>query len=248
MAQINDKPPAFGDDIDKRVQELVMSCLAKKPNQRPGSALDLSNRARALRLQLEGVSATEVFDPESAPVTRVNDLGPTPETEPLTKLPVVWPWLALIGVLVVAAAGVMIAIVVSLVSETSPSPSPSISVSKQPSAPAPEEPAATVSVFLTDVVGKKVLDASLFLTEKGLVVEALPGEALDPCDPRILDVYQAEGLGQVPIGSTVRIFYYIQGEAAPSPTPSPSGTATVTPSPTPTPTSSASPSPCSTGG
>jgi hypothetical protein len=103
-------------------------------------------------------------------------------------------------------------------------------------------------VFLTDVVGKKVLDASLFLTEKGLVVEALPGEALDPCDPRILDVYQAEGLGQVPIGSTVRIFYYIQGEAAPSPTPSPSGTATVTPSPTPTPTSSASPSPCSTGG
>ena len=42
MAQINDKPPAMGDDIDKRVQELVLSCLAKKPNQRPGSALDLS--------------------------------------------------------------------------------------------------------------------------------------------------------------------------------------------------------------
>jgi hypothetical protein len=101
-----------------------------------------------------------------------------------------------------------------------------------------------VSVFLTDVVGKKVLDASLFLTEKGLVVEALPGEALDPSDTRILDVYQAEGLGQVPVGSTVRIFYYIQGEAAPTPTPSPTETTT----PTPTPTSSISPSPTSTGG
>jgi serine/threonine-protein kinase len=244
MAQINDKPPAFGDDIDKRVQELVMSCLAKKPNQRPGSALDLSNRARVLRLQLEGVSATEVFEPESAPVTKVTDTGPNPETEPLTKLPTVWPWLALIGVLVAAAAGVMIAIVVSLVSETAPSPSPSISVSKQPPAPAPEEPVATVSVFLTDVVGKKVLDASLFLTEKGLIVEALPGEALDPSDPRILDVYQAEGLGQVPVGSIVRIFYYIQGEAAPTPTPSPTETTT----PTPTPTSSVSPSPTSTEG
>ena len=55
MAQINDKPPAIGDDVDKRVQELILSCIAKKPNQRPGSALDLSNRARALRLQLEGV-------------------------------------------------------------------------------------------------------------------------------------------------------------------------------------------------
>jgi hypothetical protein len=71
-------------------------------------------------------------------------------------------------------------------------------------------------------VGKKVLDASAFLTEKGLLVEAVAGEALDPSDPRILDVYQAEGLGQVAVGSTVRIFYYIQGEAAPIPSPSPS--------------------------
>jgi hypothetical protein len=203
-------------------------------------------------LQLEGVSATEVFEPESAPVTKVTNTEPNPETEPLTKLPTVWPWLALIGVLVAAAAGVMIAIVVSLVSETAPSPSPSISVSKQPPAPAPEEPVATVSVFLTDVVGKKVLDASLFLTEKGLIVEALPGEALDPSDPRILDVYQAEGLGQVPVGSIVRIFYYIQGEAAPTPTPTPTPSKTPTATPTvtttPTPTGSITPSPASSDG
>jgi eukaryotic-like serine/threonine-protein kinase len=243
MAQINDKPPAIGDDIDKRVQELVLSCLAKKPNQRPGSALDLSNRARALRLQLEGVSATEVFDPQSAPVTRVNDTAKTPETEPLAKLPVVWPWLALIGVLVLAAGGVMIAIIVSLVSEQSPSPSPSsISVSKQPNPPAPNRPIATVSVFLADVVGKKVIDATAFLTQKGLLVEAVPGEALDPTDSRILGVYQAEGLGQIPVGSTVRIFYYIQGESAPIPSSSP--TATQSPSPSISP----SPSPSSSGG
>jgi serine/threonine-protein kinase len=235
MAQINDKPPAIGDDIDKRVQELVLSCLAKKPNQRPGSALDLSNRAKALRLQLEGVSATEVFEPESQPVTQVTDIESTPETEPLTKLTIVWPWLVLIGVLVVAAAGVMTAIVVSLISESSPSPSPSssISTSKKPSAPAPEGPASTVSVFLTDVVGKKVADASVFLTQKGLIVEAVPGEALDPSDSRILDVYQAEGFGQVSVGSTVRIFYYIQGVAPPSPTPS--GSVTPTPSTSATP-------------
>jgi serine/threonine-protein kinase len=243
MAQINDKPPAIGDDIDKRVQELILSCLAKKPNQRPGSALDLSNRARALRLQLEGVSATEVFDPQSAPVTRVNDTATAPDTEPVAKLPVVWPWLVLIGVLVVAAGAVMIAIIVSLVSEQNPLPSPSsISVSKRPTAPAPDRPISTVSVFLADVVGKKVIDATTFLTQQGLLVEAVAGEALDPSDPRILDVYQAEGLGQVAVGSTVRIFYYIQGEAAPSPSPSP----TVSPSPSPTGTQS--PSPDSSGG
>ena len=243
MAQINDKPPAIGDDIDKRVQELILSCLAKKPNQRPGSALDLSNRARALRLQLEGVSATEVFDPQSAPVKTVNDTATAPETEPVAKLPVVWPWLVLIGVLVVAAGAVMIAIIVSLVSEQNPSPSPSsISVSKRPTAPAPDRPISTVSVFLADVVGKKVIDATTFLTQQGLLVEAVAGEALDPSDPRILDVYQAEGLGQVAVGSTVRVFYYIQGVAAPSPSPSP----TVSPSPSPTVTQS--PSPSSSGG
>ena len=243
MAQINDKPPAIGDDIDKRVQELILSCLAKKPNQRPGSALDLSNRARALRLQLEGVSATEVFDPQSAPVTTVNDTATAPETEPVAKLPVVWPWLVLIGVLVVAAGAVMIAIIVSLVSEQNPSPSPSsISVSKRPTAPAPDRPISTVSVFLADVVGKKVIDATTFLTQQGLLVEAVAGEALDPTDPRILDVYQAEGLGQVAVGSTVTIFYYIQGVATPSPSPSP------TVSPSPSPTVSPSPSPSSSGG
>jgi hypothetical protein len=210
--------------------------LAKKPNQRPGSALDLSNRARALRLQLEGVSATEVFDAQSAPVTRVSDTAAAPETEPLAKLPVVWPWLALIGVLVVAAGGVMIAIIVSLVSEDSPSPSPSsISVSKQPTAPAPDRPASTVSVFLTDVVGKKVLDATTFLTQKGLLVEAVAGEALDPSDSRILEVYQVEGLGQVAVGSTIRIFYYIQGEPAPVPTSSPSVSQSPDPDGSPTP-------------
>ena len=192
-------------------------------------------------MQLEGVSATEVFDPQSAPVTKVNDTANEPDTEPVAKLPVVWPWLALIGVLVVAAGAVMIAIIVSLVSEQNPSPSPSsISVSKRPTAPDPDRPISTVSVFLADVVGKKVIDATTFLTQQGLLVEAVAGEALDPTDPRILDVYQAEGLGQVAVGSTVTIFYYIQGEAAPSPSP------TVTPSPSPTVTPS--PSSSSSGG
>jgi hypothetical protein len=95
---------------------------------------------------------------------------------------------------------------------------------------------------LADVVGKKVIDATTFLTQQGLLVEAVAGEALDPSDSRILDVYQAEGLGQVAVGSTVRIFYYIQGVAAPSPSPSPTG------SPSPSPTVTQSPSPSSSGG
>ena len=245
MAQINDKPPAMSDDIDKRVQELVFACLAKKPNQRPGSALDLANRARSLRLQLEGVSPTEIFEPENTSTTVTPRVDDASETAPVKKLPVVWPWIGLIAVLIVAASGVMIAIVVSLVSESNsnPSPSPSASLSKQPTAVVSEQPIEKVSVFLTDVVGKKVADASVFLTQKKLVAQAIAGDALDPDDPRVLEVYKAEGLGQVPIGSVVRIYYYVQ--AVPTPTPTVSS---PTPTSSPTESSTTTPEPESSDG
>ena len=252
MAQINDKPPAMDADIDQRVQDLVLSCLAKKPNQRPGSALDLSNRAKALRLQLEGVSPTEVFNQDQTTTVRTRVIEEDPKTEPAEKLPVIWPWLALIGLLFAAAAGVMIAIVLSLMGEQQnevpvPTFDPSLSPSESPS----EQPAQTVVVLLTDVIGKNVADASIFLKERGLLVDAVPGEPLDPADPRILSVYRADGLGQVAVGSTVRIYYYIQQTVVPGPTESTPGSEptdggspapiplpsfTVSPIPTPTPT------------
>ena len=240
MAQINDKPPAMGDDIDKHVQELVLACLAKKPNQRPGSALDLANRARSLRLQLEGVSPTEIFEPENTATTLTPKVDDATKTGPVKKLPVVWPWIGLIAVLIVAASGVMIAIVVSLVSESNsnPTPSPSASISKQPTAAVSEQPTEKVSVFLTDVVGKKVADASVFLTQKKLITQAIAGDAIDPDDPRVLEVYKAEGLGQVPIGSVVRIYYYIAAVPTPTPTvssPTPTSSPTTSSTPTPTP-------------
>jgi eukaryotic-like serine/threonine-protein kinase len=250
MAQINDKPPAMDADIDQRVQDLVLSCLAKKPNQRPGSALDLANRAKALRLQLEGVSATEVFNQDQTPTVRTRVIEEDPKTEPAEKLPVIWPWLVLIGSLFAAAAGVMIAIVLSLGSEQQnevpvPTFDPSLSPTDTPS----EQPVQTVVVLLTDVIGKNVADASIFLKERGLLVDAVPGEPLDPADPRILSVYRADGLGQVPVGSTVKIYYYIQQTTVPSPTESTPGSPPTdggTPAPIPLPSFTVSPIPSPT--
>lgn len=242
MAQINDRPPAMDADIDQRVQDLVLSCLAKKPNQRPGSALDLANRAKALRLQLEGISPTEVFNQDQTPTVRTRVIEPDPKTEPSEKAPVIWPWLALIGLLFAAAAGVMIAIVLSLMSEQQNEvPVPTFEPSVAPSETPTEDLTPTVVVLLTDVIGKNVADASIFLKERGLVVDAVPGEPLGLEDPRILTVYKADGLGQVKVGATVKIYYYIQQIPMPTPTESTPGsepTDTISPSPTPTPTPS----------
>jgi serine/threonine-protein kinase len=257
MAQINDKPPAMDKDIDSRVQDLVLACLAKKPSQRPGSALDLSNRARALRLQLEGLSPTEIFAQDQAPTVRSRAIEEDPKTEPSEKQTVIWPWLVLIGLLFAAAAGVMIAIVLSLMGEqTNEAPVPTFEPSVSPTEPPTEEPGPTVVVLLTDIIGKNVADASIFLKERGLQVDAVPGEPLDPADPRILTVYRADGLGQVVVGSTVKIYYYIQQTIVPGPTetlpaPTPTDGSTSVPIPVPsftvTPIPTAPPTPTPTG-
>ena len=250
MAQIHDKPPAMDDDIDKRVQDLILSCLAKKPNQRPGSALDLSNRAKALRLQLEGVSPTEVFSQDLNQTVSTKTIEQDPQTEPGEKLPVIWPWLVLIGILFAAAAAVMIAIVFSLMSEQErESTIPTFEPAPSPSESQTQEPVPTAVVLLTDVIGKNVADASIFLKERGLLVDAVPGEALDPADPRILTVYRADGLGQVPIGSTVKIYYYIQQGALPEPTttePAPEVSDDGSPVPIPVPSFTTTPLPSDT--
>jgi serine/threonine-protein kinase len=254
MAQINDKPPAMDKDIDQRVQDLILSCLAKKPNQRPGSALDLSNRARALRLQLEGVSPTEVFNQDQTPTVLTRVIDQDPKTEPSDRPPVIWPWLALIGLLFAAAAGVMIAIVLSLMSEQQTEvPVPTFEPSVSPTETPTEDLTPTVVVLLTDVIGKNVADASIFLKERGLVVDAVPGEPLDLEDPRILTVYKADGLGQVKVGATVKIYYYIQQIILPTPTEStPGSVPTDGSSPVPIPLPSVTvvpfPSPSSTSG
>ena len=257
MAQINDKPPAMDKDIDSRVQDLVLACLAKKPSQRPGSALDLSNRARALRLQLEGLSPTEIFAQDQAPTVRSRVIEEDPKTEPSEKQTVIWPWLVLIGLLFAAAAGVMIAIVLSLMGEqTNEAPVPTFEPSVSPTELPTEEPGPTVVVLLTDIIGKNVADASIFLKERGLQVDAVPGEPLDPADPRILTVYRADGLGQVIVGSTVKIYYYIQQTIVPGPTetlpaPTPTDGLTSVPIPVPsftvTPIPTAPPTPTPTG-
>ncbi|WP_420369222.1 protein kinase domain-containing protein [Curtobacterium sp. L1-20] len=49
MAHINEQPPALPGDIPEPVSALVMSCIAKKPADRPATAANLARAAQALR-------------------------------------------------------------------------------------------------------------------------------------------------------------------------------------------------------
>ncbi len=49
MAHINEQPPALPSDVPEPVAALVMSCIAKKPADRPATAANLARAAQALR-------------------------------------------------------------------------------------------------------------------------------------------------------------------------------------------------------
>jgi len=49
MAQINEQPPDLPPTVSEPVRRLVLSCIAKKPGERPATASALAQAARALR-------------------------------------------------------------------------------------------------------------------------------------------------------------------------------------------------------
>ncbi|MFB4269343.1 serine/threonine-protein kinase [Nonomuraea sp. GTA35] len=83
LQHLNEQPPPLGVDVPAQVRELVMALLAKEPAQRPGSALEVADRAYVLRESLAGVEHV----PELSMLTdpggfRVRE--PAPEDERVT--------------------------------------------------------------------------------------------------------------------------------------------------------------------
>lgn len=236
MAQINKTPPALPESIDPRVANLVMSCLAKKPNQRPESALALAKRAESMmstaprqQAATQLLEKVDTISDRTVPIELNQD-------DILRKQPIVWPWFALIALLALTALSVVVAIIVtSLQTETTtPSQSPYPSSNPGTSSASPNTP--QVVVLYKDVNGRNISEVSAELSAKGLLVNAVPGNVVAPGDPRVMTVYEATPLGTLARGSEITLTYYVaegidpteptepSEEPEPSATPSPSET------------------------
>ena len=216
MAQINETPPALPSNIDQRVQNLIMSCLAKKPNQRPESALALAERAESL-MSYSPTRAVTTKVIAQANLTDSTTVIPTFE-EPKPKQPIVWPWIAVIALILISGIAVVAAMVIGAVQrEPEPTFTP-ITPSASPTASA-SPTSANVFVFTSDVVGLPLAEVTAKLEALGLFVEAVAGETVDPLDPKVNTVYDAAPLGSLPPATTVRLLYYTPySEPTPSPT------------------------------
>src|SRR5690606_22292082 len=91
LRHLNEQPPPLGVDVPAPVRELVMAMLAKDPALRPGSALEVADRAYLLRESLSGgrTDLGSLTDPSGFPVrarqdARTADVPPsggTPDTQ-----------------------------------------------------------------------------------------------------------------------------------------------------------------------
>jgi serine/threonine protein kinase len=241
MAHINEMPPALPDSIDPRVQNLVLSCLAKKPNQRPESGASLAIRAEALlREKRKGVPVASE-DPINDPVTEVIST----DTAPLPRAPIVWPWLATLGLLGLTTIVVIVAILSEPnASDISPISTPNSTPSNTQTEEEATEP-ATYLVLVSDVVGKNLSEVTAWLTERGFVVNAIPGELIPGSSPEVRVVYAASPTGNIEVGSTVNVTYYV-GDYEDIPIEIPEDEATSEPAPEATDPADGEPAPSET--
>ena len=210
MAQINDIPPALPEGTDPKLVRLVMDCLAKKPDQRPRSALELAARAEALladtpaHVAINTVIPTGV-EPVSDETTVINT-----DTKPTVTVPAIWPWVVLILVLLSTIAVIVWAgLVAPKPVEPTPTPTPTKTETPTPT-PTPTKTAEKVVVLLSEYEG---LDVSLVvpkLSDLGLIVEPIAGDTVPAEDTRISQVYEISPLGSLEVGSTILVYYYQQ--------------------------------------
>ena len=225
MSQINDAPPPMPADIDPKVQALIFKCLEKKPFQRPANALALAIAAENLMAHPRHQSTGTTVMPNVRAYTDETTLIST-NTAQNPKPPVVWPWIAVIILLSITAISLVIALIIG-------SNRPVIYVSPEPSTsqfghytPAPSNvptPSSTpISLTSSEILGKGVNEISAYLSSLNLQVNTLPGLAVPADDPRLLTVYQVDGItGTLKEGDVITLTYYIQQADNPTPTPSP---------------------------
>ncbi|GAA2226404.1 hypothetical protein GCM10009851_07940 [Herbiconiux moechotypicola] len=95
MAQINETPPALPTTVAEPVRNLVLSCIAKKPDERPASTGALARAAMALRrgdIAAAAASVPAVLGDEPLPPTSATTVMPAPgqlpgATQATTVLP-----------------------------------------------------------------------------------------------------------------------------------------------------------------
>ncbi|MGN6273633.1 MAG: protein kinase domain-containing protein [Protaetiibacter sp.] len=241
MAQINEAPPDLPVTVSEPVRNLVYSCIAKRPEDRPATAAHLARAAQALRrgdvagaaaavpgvaagavaLQSASTAATRVM-PSAAPGSTTT---PIPETR--RRSPWMWPLIAIVSLLAVALVAIIIVIAVQPNDgKEQPTSPPPKTPSSSPSTPSSSPTSDTVRIDSADYVGLPVDDAiaKLNALDAGFQIDTVDGPVAD-APAKIGTVQRISPVGNVRRDQTITLAVYRAPAAPPTPTaPTPSST------------------------
>ncbi|MEN9739834.1 MAG: serine/threonine kinase [Actinomycetota bacterium] len=224
MAHIKNPPPPLPESIPLAVRNLILSCIAKKPELRPASAQHLARAAVAISRGRfgEALALVPAVDSEDIPdddnedtTTRILPVSipaedmPKPARQPRKKLP--WQIIALASVLVLVIVGTLIGLIGRFAGQPSPSDTPSSSASASPSASASSN--GRVTVTEADFIGLTENQVRDLLERQGLRLDAVTGEIPDSAD-LVGTAYRVNPTGSLPINTLVAVYFY---DAIPTP-------------------------------
>jgi serine/threonine-protein kinase len=224
MAQINEAPPDLPVTVSEPVRNLVYSCIAKRPEDRPATAAHLARAAQALRrgdvagaaAAVPGVAAGAVaLESASTAATRVMPSAPgattTPIPETRRRSPWMWPLIAIVSLLAVALIAIIIVFAVQPNGEKEPTSPPPTSPSEPPSQTPSDEPTSdTVRINRGDFEGKPAGEATdaLLALDPTFQVEIAQDSPPAPSPDKVGTVKTISPSGNVPKGSTIRLTVY----------------------------------------
>ncbi len=256
MAHINEQPPALPGDIPEPVAALVMSCIAKKPADRPATAANLARAAQALRrgdvaaatvaVPALGGAGTVAFNPPQgndaataligtqsagavggSPRTPGSPTG-TEDEEPKKKR--AWIWWVVAAAVVLIAGGVIAAFAFAN-GAAEPTPSPSSSSAKprptQSRTPSAPPTQARITVNQSDYVGQPTDQAAADLRNQGFEVTIEDGDPAPTAD-QANTVQSITPTGSVVAGTLITLREYTAPPTVNKPNTPSAGTVSAT--------------------
>lgn len=223
MAHINDAPPELPGTVPEPVRNLVLSCIAKKPADRPTSAAHLSRAATMLRRGdiagaaaiVPGIASTDSFATIDAPTqatTRVIGTQSQPATAALPvaveedtrvderrRRPWVIPVIVIAAILLIAGLLALVWAIMGQGGDPEPSTSPE---------PTPSETIETVQVDEGDYLGMTEAEFRDAMAALDLVADVQTGSEAAPTAAQAGTVYAVNPTGPVAPGTQISATIY----------------------------------------
>ena len=242
MAQINEQAPPLPATVAQPVQNFVSAMIAKKPEERPGSAATVARAATALRRgdlaaaasAVPAIAGGEAGDDVTQLLTAggataaATQLLPTDtaaapladgeeEPEKKKRSPWTWPLIALIILLILVLGGTLWALFFA----GDPEPEPTTTTSSATPTPTQTTPTPTptedrVDVSALGLTGQTCDAARGVLEENDLVADCQTGNAAGTAD-QVGIIYEVNPTGRVEPGTTITLTAY--GDQVEMPTP-----------------------------